>query len=133
MTPRLQQVSIPRPPGSEATTRQFYGSLLGLEEKAVPTSITSFDLIWFHLTGDTELHVYLEKNPDDANAQHFCLVVDDLQGLRQKLVDAGYEPEDGATVFGRPRFFCRDPFNNLIEFTHIEDDYMKFQGKLADD
>jgi hypothetical protein len=31
----------------------------------------------------------------------------------------------------RPRFFARDPFNNLIEFVHIEGEYVA-AGEAAD-
>lgn len=133
MKSRLQHVSIPRPPGSDEATRKFYGDLLGLEEKAVPTSIADHDLIWFDLGDDAELHVFAEDPIEDASGRHCCMLVDDLDGLRQKLIDAGYEPQPAITVFGRPRFFCRDPFNNLIEFAVIEDDYMRYQGQLADE
>ena len=133
MKARLQHVSIPRPPGSEDATRQFYGGVLGLEEKPVPTSIQHRDLIWYSLGEDAELHVYADADINGPTRQHFCMVVDDLDSLRKRLIDAGYDPQDGLTVFGRPRFYCRDPFENLIEFTLIEDDYMRYQGQLAEE
>lgn len=124
---RLQHISIPRPPGSDDVTRAFYRDVLGLEEKSVPTSIKPLDLIWFKLGEDAELHVFAESPAEDASGRHFCLIVDDLEGMREKLVSAGYEPWNPETIHGRPRFFCRDPFGNIIEFAMIEDDYMKFQ------
>ena len=127
MSGRLQHVSIPRPAGSEAVTRAFYGELLGLEEKPPPSSIQSLDLIWFKVGGDLELHVFREDPIDDPSTRHFCLVVEDVHALRKKLEGAGYEPWDVESIPGRPRFFCRDPFRNIIEFTSIEDDYMKYQ------
>ena len=126
---RLQHVSIPRPTGSEEVTRAFYGDLLGLEEKPAPDSISSLDLIWFKLDIDAELHCFREDPIDDASNRHFCLVVDDVHVLRKKLEDDGYEPYDAPPIPGRPRFFCRDPFRNIIEFTSIESDYMDFQDK----
>ena len=127
MNYRIQHVSIPRPPGSDDQTRAFYNGVLGLEEKVVPSTIKHLDLIWFKLTGDTELHVFAEAPTDDPSGRHFCLVVDDLNAVRQKLDDAGFETRDPERISGRPRFFVRDPFNNQIEFTSIEDDYMKFE------
>lgn len=126
---RLQHVSIPRPSGSEAVTRAFYGDLLGLEEKPVPDSIKAADLIWFKLDIDSELHCFREDPIDDASNRHFCLVVDDVQSLRKKLEDAGYEPYDVDPIPGRPRIFCRDPFRNIIEFTSIEANYLDFQDE----
>jgi hypothetical protein len=37
--------------------------------------------------------------------------------------DAGIETTDRTPIPNRPRFFCRDPFGNLIELTTIMGDY----------
>ena len=43
--PRIQHVSIPRPPGagSREQARAFFGGLLGLAEKPVPSTIEHLD------------------------------------------------------------------------------------------
>lgn len=127
MSVRLQHVSIPRPPGSEEKTRAFYGDLLGLPEIPAPNSIQAAEVIWFKLGEDAELHCFREEPLGDASNRHFCLVVDDVAGIRQKLNTAGYEPYDVEAIPGRPRFFCRDPFGNIIEFTSIVGDYIELQ------
>ena len=127
MSARLQHVSIPRPPGSDAVTRAFFGDLLGLEEIPAPDSIKDTDVIWFKAGEGAELHVFLEDALDDPSIRHFCLVVDDVKGLRAKLTEAGYAPYDVQRIPGRPRFFCRDPFGNIIEFTTIAGDYLALQ------
>jgi catechol 2,3-dioxygenase-like lactoylglutathione lyase family enzyme len=69
-----------------------------------------------------ELHFF----PGDGapgSARHFCLDVDDLAEARRRLTEAGHQPYDTTPIRNRPRFFCRDPFDNLIEFTTIEGDY----------
>jgi len=124
--PRIQHVSIPRPPGSDEKTRAFYGDLLGLEEIPVPKSIQYLDLIWYRL-GDSELHLFAEEPIDDSSGRHFCIVVENQAETRAKLVEAGYNPTDTNPIPGRPRFFCRDPFNNRIEFATIEGDYLKLE------
>ncbi len=124
---RLQHVSIPRPPGSEAQTRAFYGDLLGLPEIPPPNSLNAAEVLWFKLSGDAELHCFREQPVADASNRHLCLVVDDLPGLRHKLHAAGHEPYDMEVIPGRPRFFCSDPFGNIIEFTTIEGDYLQLQ------
>jgi len=128
--PQLQHVSIPRPPGEESAekARAFYSGLIGLETKPVPSTITHLDLVWFIIEGDTELHVFAEEAQNLNTGSHFCLVVENLNDLQQKLVDANYETWEPETIRGRPRFFCRDPFQNIVEFTHIEDDYMDLQA-----
>ncbi len=129
MTTQLQHVSIPRPPGqaSRQLAQAFYTGLLGLEEKPVPTTIQQFDLVWFKIGENTELHLFAEETLPDSSKRHFCLVVENLDSLRQTLESAGYPIFDMGIIRGRPRFFSRDPFNNIIEFTTIQDDYMKYQ------
>ena len=127
----LQHVSIPRPPGKESaeTARAFYNGVLGLAVKPTPVTIEHLDLVWFNITEDTELHVFSENDSDTASARHFCLNVENLDGMIQTLKDAGYEPWMPEEITGRPRYFCRDPFDNIVEFTQIVDDYLKYQGQ----
>ncbi|MDE2857929.1 MAG: VOC family protein [Chloroflexota bacterium] len=127
MTYRLQHVSVPRPPGSAERTRDFYSALLGLEEIPAPTTITTVDVIWFKLNDSDELHIFEEEPLGGASLRHFCLVVEDLEATRRKLVDAGYTPWDEEPIPGRPRFFCRDPNGNMIEFTSIVGNYLDYQ------
>lgn len=125
----LQHVSVPRPPGEESAqrARQFYGGVVGLTEKPVPSSIAQLDLVWFKIGDYTELHVFAEKDSPTTSGRHFCLDVSDVESMRQALVQAGYQPWNPEEIHGRPRFFCRDPFDNVVEFTQIIEDYMKYQ------
>ncbi len=127
MSFRLQHVSIPRPPGSEHLTRAFYGDLLGLTEIPAPNSLSEMEVIWFKLGENAELHCFREAPLHDRSIRHFCLVTDDLKRMRIKLSEAGYAPYDVEPIPGRPRFFCRDPFGNIIEFTSIVGDYLALQ------
>lgn len=126
----LQHVSIPRPPGAESAeiARQFYSDLVGLTVKPTPGSIAHLDLVWFKIGEETELHVFSETdNSKDPSLRHFCLHIDNVEAMRLKLIDNGYEPWFPEEIQGRPRFFCRDPFKNIVEFTQINDDYLKYQ------
>lgn len=121
--PRIQHVSIPRPPGSDAEARRFYGAVLGLEEIPPPKSLASLDLIWFRL-GETELHLYAEEPMgQDHSGRHLCIAYDDLDALRARLDAAGVTMVGTLPIPGRPRFFVRDPFGNLLELAAIEGDY----------
>ncbi|MDZ4721966.1 MAG: VOC family protein [Roseiflexaceae bacterium] len=128
--PRVQHVSIPRPPGSADQARSFYGNILGLEEVPPPHSIRHLDLVWYRL-GTTELHLFAEEPVSDSSGRHFCMEVDDLEALRARLIAGGYTPTETTPVPGRPRFFCRDPFGNSIEFTTIIADYLLAQDAPA--
>ena len=127
MTYRLQHVSVPRPPGSDQRTRAFYGALLGLQEIPAPVTIAIVDVIWFKLNESTEIHIFEEEPVGDRSIRHFCLVVEDLEAMRQKLNEAGYSPWDVEPIPGRPRFFCHDPNGNIIEFTTIVGNYLDYQ------
>lgn len=122
---RLQHVSSPYPTGRHDDVRAFYGGVLGLEEKDLPESLGSRALVWYDAgEGDYELHFLPEDSPaQEGTARHFCLEVDDLDDCRRRLDEAGYETRESTPIPGRPRFVCRDPFGNLIEFTTIEGDY----------
>lgn len=127
----LQHVSVPRPPGQDSAelARQFYRDLIGLAEKPVPSSIAHLDLVWFSLGGDLELHVFANTASPATTGQHFCLNVGDVEAMRQVLTEGGYQTWSPDVIHGRPRFFCRDPFENVVEFTQIVDDYMKYQSR----
>jgi catechol 2,3-dioxygenase-like lactoylglutathione lyase family enzyme len=116
---RLQHVTIAIPPERADEARAFYGGLLGLEEKPVLPKLDPVRFIWYRAGGENELHLQLtpESAPDKP---HFCFLHDELEELRQQLEAAGIETVDPTELVGRPRFMCRDPFGNLIEFARID-------------
>ncbi len=118
---RLQHVSIPIPPGGEAATRAFYGDLLGLEERSIPPHLAPDGFIWYRAGApDLELHLFIGADPA-SDARHHCFELAGLEELRARLVAAGVEIREATPIVGRPRFFCRDPFGNQIEFARIDD------------
>ena len=127
--PRLQHAAMNVPPGSQEKVRAFYGEILGLEEKQPPQSLTHLKLVWFAAgEGEMELHFRPDSNPPDGtDRRHICLVVDDLEDYRRRLTEAGATITSAEPIPNRPRFFCRDPFGNLLEFTTIQGDYRMAQ------
>lgn len=118
---RLHHVSLPMLPGQEAAARQFYGVVLGLTEVTPPASLDGLQELWFRLAGDTELHLFAEAPMgQDHSARHFCLAVGDVEARRADLEAAGTTVVGGPSIPGRPRYFCRDPFGNLLEITTIQ-------------
>jgi catechol 2,3-dioxygenase-like lactoylglutathione lyase family enzyme len=123
---RIQHVSIPFPPGGQTAARAFYGDTLGLREVAVPPTLNAARLVWYR-AGDTELHLFEETPLEDLSGRHFCFALADaaaLAELRARLVATGVAVEEVVAIPGRPRFVCRDPFRNLLEFTTLEYDYL---------
>ena len=118
----LQHVSSPYPEGEDGAIRRFYRDVLGLREQPTPSTLSDMNLVWFTAGDGLELHFFPES-PDVNSKRHFCFNIDDLEETRRRLQDAGLEPFDDTPIPNRPRFFCRDPVGNLIEFTSIEGDY----------
>lgn len=127
--PRLQHAALSVPPGSQEKVRAFYGGILGLEEKQPPQSLTHLNLVWFAAgEGEMELHFRPDPHPPDGtDRRHICLVVDNLEDYRRKLAEAGATITSAEPIPNRPRFFCHDPFGNLLEFTTILGDYRMAQ------
>ena len=117
---RVQHVSLARPHGAanDDKARRFYGHILGLEEVAPPASLAANHLIWYRL-GDNELHLFPSDQPPAHAAQHLCFQTEDVAALRAHLAASGVEIIEDTPIPNRPRFFARDPFDNLIEFTTI--------------
>ncbi len=118
----LQHVSSPYPAGEDRSVRRFYAEVLGLHEQPTPSTLAGMGLLWFTAGEGLELHFF--PGPQDPESRrHFCFDIDDLEETRRRLVAAGLEPFDDTPIPNRPRFFCRDPVGNLVEFTRIEGDY----------
>jgi catechol 2,3-dioxygenase-like lactoylglutathione lyase family enzyme len=123
---RLQHTTIPMPPGGNEEARRFYGEVLGLPEKPVPSSLDATRIVWFSVSEDgDELHVLAQEGVDPGiSGQHLCLVVDDLDAIRNALVADGIEIGEEPPIHNRPRFSFRDPFGNKVEITEIYGDYL---------
>jgi len=124
--PRFQHVTITFTPGQDQTLRRFYLDVLGFREKPVPRSVKPLGWIWFQ-TGQegVELHCVPDPKPvPEDSTHHFCLQMDDLEGCRARLQDGGHAIREARPLPFRPRFFTRDPFNNLIEVVRVEGDYV---------
>jgi catechol 2,3-dioxygenase-like lactoylglutathione lyase family enzyme len=117
---RLQHVSIAIPSGGESAAREFYGGLLGLAERDVLQHLDQSRFIWFRLgEPDLELHLMIGSSPV-RGAHHLCIELQDLDDVRARLEDQRLEISEATEIVGRSRFFCSDPFGNLIEFTRID-------------
>jgi catechol 2,3-dioxygenase-like lactoylglutathione lyase family enzyme len=123
--PRLQHTSLLIPPGAQDAVRAFYGELLGLEEKEPPRALAHLHLVWF-VAGEDEMELHFlptDERPNTLDQRHICLAVDDLEAYRRRLTEANVTITEAEPIPYRPRFFCRDPFGNLVELTTIQGDY----------
>ena len=82
---------------------EFYGRIFELEVRGRTSGMAFLDM------GDQFLALAEGDDPVADRHRHFGLVVDDRAQVRQRLGDAGIEPEPSRGL----RF--RDPWGNLIE------------------
>jgi catechol 2,3-dioxygenase-like lactoylglutathione lyase family enzyme len=122
---RLQHTSIPMPADGHDTARRFFGGALGMQEVAPPTGLNPGKLVWFKAGPDGhEVHCFVDESMSTkSSAQHLCLQVDDLAGMRAQLAEHGVAIDETDPIVNRPRCFVHDPFGNLIELTQIDGDY----------
>ena len=124
--PVLQHVTLNFTPGGEQQLRAFYAGVLGFREKPVPRVAKPLGWIWFYTAQDgIELHLIPDPRPVPADSTyHFCIHMADLESCRTSLAKAGFPIREALALPTRPRFFTRDPFDNLIEVVSVEGDYI---------
>jgi catechol 2,3-dioxygenase-like lactoylglutathione lyase family enzyme len=113
----IHHVQIACPPGSEPALRTFYRDVLGLSELPKPPALAPRGGCWFAGHG-IELHLGVEAGFQPARKAHPGLLWPDLDGLAQRLADAGYPVRwapDGELP-GMRRFHTEDPHGNRLEF-----------------
>lgn len=118
----LQHVAVTFPAGRDADIRRFYADTLGMSEMPVPPEVADNGWIWFATDHEgVELHFIPHAiDPDPERIHHFCLQVDDLGPLRERLAAAGASVRDaGSRIGGRDRAFVRDPLGNLVELVEM--------------
>ncbi len=117
------QLAIPR--GGELDARAFYGGVLGLQELTKPPELAARGGCWF-LAGSrqapeggspgVELHLGVEEPFQPARKAHPGILVDDLDGLADRLASAGHPAEPDDLFPGYRRIYTADPFGNRLEF-----------------
>lgn len=112
----LDHVQLAVPRGEEEAARGFYADLLQMSEVAKPAALAGRGGCWFR-SGDAVLHLGVEDPFAPARKAHPAFLVDDLDGLQQRLATAGYEcVRSDAEIEGVRRFHVGDVFGNRVEF-----------------
>jgi len=112
----LDHVQVAIPVGGEPDAREYYGTVLGMEEIPKPPALAQRGGCWF-ASGDAVLHLGVEEPFAPAKKAHPAFLVSDLDALAAAL------EKDGASITrsdgelpGIRRFHTFDPFGNRIEF-----------------
>jgi catechol 2,3-dioxygenase-like lactoylglutathione lyase family enzyme len=113
----LHHVQVAMPAGGEDDARTFYAGVLGLTEVPKPENLRGRGGCWFRSgDGGLEIHLGVEQDFRPARKAHPAILVEDLEDLRDRLLDAGAEVRDDEQLAGHDRFYGFDPFGNRVEF-----------------
>lgn len=100
--------------------RGFYGEIFGLDVR--------MDLGWIATFGSKQqMSVQLSVMAEGGSGTpvpDISIEVDDLEAVRSRLAEAGYQPEYGPAdePWGVRRFYVRDPFGRLVNvLVHVPD------------
>jgi catechol 2,3-dioxygenase-like lactoylglutathione lyase family enzyme len=114
MVTALHHVNVTVPPELEQTTKEFYGSVLGLEEVPKPKGTRSQGA-WYQI-GPSQLHLSVEREDGPLSSRHVCFAVADLKATEARFREAGIEIiPDPRPREETPRFYVRDPGGNMLE------------------
>jgi catechol 2,3-dioxygenase-like lactoylglutathione lyase family enzyme len=111
----LHHVNVTVPAELEAATKEFYGSVLGLQQVPKPAAARQTGA-WYQI-GNNQLHLSVEDEPrGPLSSRHVCFTVPDLAAAEQRFRSAGVEIiPDARPIPGSKRFYVRDPGGNQLE------------------
>jgi catechol 2,3-dioxygenase-like lactoylglutathione lyase family enzyme len=112
---RIDHLQIAAPMGCEAAAREFYGGILGMTEIEKPAALRARGGCWFQC-GELQLHIGVDKEFRAATKAHPAFAVENLDALRQTLLQRGYPALDDENLPGSRRFYSEDPWGNRLEF-----------------
>jgi catechol 2,3-dioxygenase-like lactoylglutathione lyase family enzyme len=114
MVNQLHHVNVTVPAELEQAAKDFYGSVLGLNQVPKPAAARQTGA-WYQI-GDNQLHLSVEEETNDLSSRHVCFRVSDLAETEKRFRDAGVEiVSDPRPVPGTSRFYVRDPGGNQLE------------------
>src|SRR5271170_796400 len=111
----IDHVQLAMPAGKEAEARAFYEGLLGIPEVAKPANLAGRGGCWF-AWGGLKVHLGVERDFRAARKAHPAFLVEDLGGLKARLIAGGCVVRGDEPLEGIERFYADDPFGNRLEF-----------------
>lgn len=111
---RLHHVQVCCPPGGEDVARSFYGDALGIPEADKPPALAARGGCWFRGDG-VEVHVGVESEFRPARKAHPAFLVDDIDGVAQRMAEGGFSVTWDADFPGYRRFHTADGHGNRVE------------------
>lgn len=120
---RLDHVLITIPEGQTSAARDFYKTLLGLNE--IPGQHPR-GAVWFNI-GDIELHITEEPGSYKSD-RHPAFEVTSLNEAKFFLKGKNIEIQYASEIMGRQRCFFRDPFGNRFELIEFNAEVIEFNA-----
>ncbi|HEX4085665.1 MAG TPA: VOC family protein [Chthoniobacteraceae bacterium] len=114
-------------------TEAFYCGGLGMEKTFNFTRRGEIIGFYMKAANNTFVEVFLDsaiEHTDRRCLNHFCLETDDLEGLRSRLIERGWEPEPikmGADQTAQ--FWMKDPNGLAVEFQQYTEDSAQRTGR----
>ena len=100
--------------GKETGATDLYERILGIPQVVKPPHLEARGGCWFE-TETVQVHLGVEVAFRPAKKAHPAFLVEDLESVRQRLVDANVEVVDDRPLPRYNRFYAFDPFGNRIE------------------
>ncbi|MFN8097067.1 MAG: glyoxalase [Dermatophilaceae bacterium] len=117
---RLHHLQLAIPRGGEPASRDYWVGLLGLTEVAKPAAMAARGGCWFRSdNGDFEVHMGVEEPFVPARKAHPAMIVDDVDDVATRLLEAGHDVRWSQEIPGTRRFHTDDPFGNRLEIIAV--------------
>jgi len=112
---KFDHIQLAMPEGQESQARLFFGGILGMTEEEKPYPLSDKGGCWFR-SGEVIIHIGVDRPFRAQKKAHPAFLIENLDVLAKKLIDAGYDVSWDEALSERRRFYSTDPFKNRIEF-----------------
>lgn len=86
-----------------------------MEEIPKPENLAKRGGVWFRC-GTDQLHIGIQEDFIPAKKAHPAFHVENLEELRDQILNQGIEVKEDEPLEGAKRFYVDDPFGNRLEF-----------------
>lgn len=111
----IDHIQLAAPKGSEEEARRFFKDILQFNEIEKPEVLRKRGGVWFGI-GNLQIHIGIEEPFSPAKKAHPAFEIENLEALKQHLIDNGVDVIVDNNLPNANRFYTSDPFGNRLEF-----------------